>query len=845
MSGASATIPSRFAFRHHRRKGWVAAGARLDVGLEVSLIGLLIFGPLALGVVEPWSKTIVAAVTAAIAAGLLLRRVFVTPIEHVHWGWAFWLPALFVAYAIFQTIPWPVGILKVMAPHTVAMRQELLKDLPHSVSGLDHATISFYPAASLQTLTTVAVSTVVFLATMDLSSDARRIRRFLTVMAAIGGSVAAVALAQDLTSAGAIFWIFPTGGPRANSGPFINHNHFSQYMNLAVGAALALLLLNLIPPSRGQRGKNGLLASARATEARWWPGLVVVIGLIAICLSFSRGGIVSACIALTISVAILASKRRLRGHGWLIAGLAGLAFAGLLYAGYEGVHDRLATISESDDPTSGRSQVYKDIAVAIQRFPIFGTGLGTHEFVYPMFDRSTNPSLAEYADSDWFQAAEELGIVGIAIILGFLTLLHSHFISATRSGVAGLCVAAVGLGYGLIAIIVHSFTDFGQHLPGIAIWTAAICGLLISLGRIARATRHDEVGIPAIGAARRFDWTLDGPRLLQPISLCATAVAAFWILNSDRVAAAEWSRFDALAATISDDEREKPRADTMAELFDAGESAVALQPTNVRYRLWLNWYRWRAVSGMIERTDAGSVKLNAKATVYARHIVDELHRTRLLCPTFGALSVLAGEIEMLELNDPAGPEHVRIGYALARTDPYACFSAGYADASQGNWADANQKFQRACELGGIIGDVIDAYVLRFDRPELALAFSEGRADRLLYLANKLPEGSTGHRSALLKLKTILDAGQGDASTYAAAASLYLKQNDYGVAADYFGRALQDDYGQVQWRYARAMALSKVGQASAAIHEAEICLSLRPTMDSAKDLIERLESEVRN
>ena len=60
----------------------------------------------------------------------------------------------------------------------------------------------------------------------------------LGAIAAVGGAVALLALLQDLTAADKIFWLIPTGVGRANSGPFVDHSHFCQYMNLCVGAAL-------------------------------------------------------------------------------------------------------------------------------------------------------------------------------------------------------------------------------------------------------------------------------------------------------------------------------------------------------------------------------------------------------------------------------------------------------------------------------------------------------------------------------------------------------------------------------------------------------------------------------
>lgn len=48
-----------------------------------------------------------------------------------------------------------------------------------------------------------------------------------------------------------------------------------------------------------------------------------------------------------------------------------------------------------------------------------------------------------------------------------------------------------------------------------------------------------------------------------------------------------------------------------------------------------------------------------------------------------------------------------------------------------------------------------------------------------------------------------------------------------------------DYGKTSWRLSLAGALAKVDKNEDAIHEAKICLRLRPQMTAAKKLIEDL------
>ena len=129
----------------------------------------------------------------------------------------------------------------------------------------------------------------------------------------------------------------------------------------------------------------------------------------------TRGGMVSMLVAAGFTTLVLSSRRSLRGRGWVIVLMALGAFICILYVGFDAVYDRLATLQQFNQ-YEDRLQIIKDIAVEWTKFPVLGTGLGTHEVVYPMFDRSTIPALAAYAENEYAQAAEETGLISLAAL---------------------------------------------------------------------------------------------------------------------------------------------------------------------------------------------------------------------------------------------------------------------------------------------------------------------------------------------------------------------------------------------------------------------------------------------
>ena len=60
-----------------------------------------------------------------------------------------------------------------------------------------------------------------------------------------------------------------------------------------------------------------------------------------------------------------------------------------------------------------------------------------------------------------------------------------------------------------------------------------------------------------------------------------------------------------------------------------------------------------------------------------------------------------------------------------------------------------------------------------------------------------------------------------------------------AAIEHYRLALALDYGQVNWRFSLARLLADSGSITEAIHQARICLRLRPGFRAAERLIEDL------
>ncbi len=829
----------------------------LDRVIEVLLISLLAFGPLALGVVHAWSEQVVITLAALIGLVFLLKLSLCRDTALI-WSWTFVPVALFALVAVLQLVPLPSSIVEIISPNTASLRRELLGDLPNAGEVLSSMTLSFYPHATHRDLRLVLAVSVVFFVVVNVYRDPVRIKRLLAAIAVIGGGIALLALAQVLAGSGKIYWIVPTYNA-ARSGTFINHSHYGQFMNLSMGAALGLLFVCLHEAFSGRHIMPVHIAQYLSSPAGRIVKVLlamIVLGAATVFISLTRGGMVSMLIAASFTVMMLAWRHSLKGPGWILVVLALGAFVCVLWIGFDQVYDRLATLREFDEAEGGRGQIVKDIALAWTRFPVFGVGLGTHEVVYPMFDRSTVAVLAMHAENEYAQAAEETGLIGFLALVTLGIGVWGSYSRSTRASFVPICSAAYGLGFGLLAILIHSLSDFGQHLPANAMLSAVCCGLLIALSR---------VGCAMDTASERDRSAVRGTAYFWPAALLAAVGISLWAIlgaNSARVAQAHWNKALAAEKHLEATEWWAPQ-EAYEYLFRHATAAAEAEPANIHYHHWLGVYKWLSLTPY---TDPNTGQLPPEVHPWLRQIVQEAHQARPLCPTFGPLYCLIGQIEHFLLGDPNGAERIRKGYRLAPSDGTACFAAARIDAEAGRADDAVEKLARAVQLdGSYFQRAVRLCATDLGRTDLALQLAGDNAGRLAYVGTLL--ASIGRASEPSVSPTDAAAGSDDhqqladqaqtrvfeqlrqrcaepdapASAHASLANLYRQRGDLDAAIRHYQRAVRLDYDQVSWHYVLAQLLAQADRADEAMHQARICLRLRPDHTSATRLIEQLSN----
>ena len=804
---------------------------RFDWVIECMMAGLLAFMPFAFGVVEPWSEEVVVIVSGAMMICFLVKLIVCPEVGFIR-TWAYLPLILFLVWVVIQLIPMPPKLLAILASSTLDTKTSLLDGL--SQSGAKAMTISFYSLATERSLRLAMAVSAVFIVTVNVYRRISQIRRLLVTVVIISAGVSLLALAQMATHADKIYWRVPV---RSMAGPYVNRNNFCQFISLSIGAGLGLLLVRLkVAFQETPATFSQVVERLRTRELRpvWYLSGAILLGMVLVFMSLSRGGMISLVIAWGVTIAVVGLKKRASAWGWTMCAMAVGVFACVTYVGFDSIYDRFASLGEAQS-YGGRVQLVKDSARAWAKYPLVGVGLGAHEYVYPMFDQSNITTKASYVENEYVQMAEETGIIGLLLIGAFGAVVLRSYIRCIRDEHSPFLVVVIGLGAGLLAVVIHSAGDFGLHLPANACLAAVFCGLVVTMGRAGNASD---------GKTRKAS-RIVCPRTV--LAVCLGSCVAVWVTsvsNADQTRRAHryWGQAQDIETQIKEHNWAVAGED-YARLISLAEKAASCERGNAIYRYWLNVHRWRAISRITE-PQTGNLVFAHGALGSVERIVKDLETASVLCPTFGPSYSLAGQLKQFLLGDSSGGQLIRKGRTLAPNDPVACFADGMLDASQGNTEASLATFRRVLTVGGDrwFDRIVKVYMYQIGRPDLAVALVSDSFGRLFAVAVILDRD--GHASLAAKARAQAEellfakAESEDASAWVLtrAGQVCSTKEEYDRSATYYRRALSRNGGDVDLRMQFARVLAANEQLSEAREQAAVCLTLSPGMPAAKKLL---------
>ena len=580
-------------------------------------------------------------------------------------------------------------------------------------------------------------------------TEAKFCRTLLYAILFTGLAVAAVGFLERFSWNGKVLWFFVPydwGEPMANgvpraSGPFVNPDHFANYLAMIFPIAVGCALFRTA--AAGKAAEQPLRIACAFT---------VLLVFAAILLSLSRGGWIGTLLSVAVLLWLAPWGGVGRSIGFSVLGfrhptprtqhpipntrnqhasrltpltlariavvvVCTLLITSLFLVGPQGrdqVDARLGETIMTDAGLSARAAILRDSRAMLKDFPLFGVGLGAWPELFLRYRSApwTRQFFRE-AHNDYLQLGAETGVVGVALLAWFFFLGGRRLVGALKNAGAKNLPLLAGILAALAGMALHEWFDFNLQIPANAL-------LFVTLFALGLRIAGSAGSVP--GVESMAPWEVGEPR---------PEISAQWSeVNEDRgeglgvrdtrsAAGGRWSPVTAalvsilaavlLVCAVNQDEIPYPYNLKDPESVAQAKALALAYPTNAPYHfellrllgermsgaarmsalkaaLWIDpnnpYYRddYAALLGKLGRTEAS---------------LKEITRSVALSPSLETHHYLRQEL--IPNLSPAEQNAVAAGFkhAMAQDDPQAMNYLARFYARLGRYADQAALYEQA------------------------------------------------------------------------------------------------------------------------------------------------------
>ena len=431
----------------------------LDRWCERSILGLvlgiLVFGPLAMGAVDAPEFLVIQGLTVAVMLVWALR-LWISPKPQLLWPPLGWVVLAFVALAIGRYLT---------ADIEYVARQEMIQVLMY-------AFLFFAIVNNLY------------------RQESAQIISFTLIFLAVG--ISCFAIYQFLTHSNRV-WDSISPYPGRASGTYISPNNLAGFLEMLLPLALACVLVARIKPI-----------------TRILLGYAALVMLAGMAVTFSRGGWVAVTVAVLALLGILIVHRNHRLPALLL--LVILAGGGTVFV-TEYLSKTISYMRRVGTSETGGQldfSVRRDIWMAAEQMwrDHFWWGVGPAHYDYRF--REYRPESVQLSPdrvhNDYLNLLADWGAAGGIIVLAGMVVFGAGTRKTWRyirppendfgRGMSNRFALFLGAGTGLLALAVHSVVDFNLHVPANAILGVTLLALLSSNLRFATERHWQRARLP-------------------------------------------------------------------------------------------------------------------------------------------------------------------------------------------------------------------------------------------------------------------------------------------------------------------------------------------------------------
>ena len=406
----------------------------------------------------------------------------------------FILLSLFLLLVLFQMIPLPSGVVKIISPKTFTLRNSLTFDLSPLTFQL-----SLFPFATrIEFFKWFALSGFFLFLLNWRPSDRRDMHHLVPVVMLVGIAESLYGMFEFFSGHRHILNLDVSSLVSSVTGTFINRNYFAGYLLMVIPLSMGFLFSREGFQKSRFRGWRFWLSSLDGKALLIAFGIVVMI--LALLFSASRMGIMSLLLSFSLISLLYRDPRREKRFSKTSVLLFGLALLWAAWIGLDAVISRFFSLSEGFEE---RWKIWVSTFQIFKDFPLFGSGLGTFAQIFPMYRSFHIHGMVTHAENDFLQLASNVGIIGIGLLLILFSILFYKGVSGIRSLSSREPERYIGMGclVGILALLFHSIVERNIQVPANAFLFTFLLATVLTIS-IQGTKRTKEAG-----ETRQPKWT--------------------------------------------------------------------------------------------------------------------------------------------------------------------------------------------------------------------------------------------------------------------------------------------------------------------------------------------------
>jgi O-antigen ligase len=458
----------------------------IDYLIELILIFLFIFTPIAFGSLELWAISLTELGILLIIIFFVIQNFFlkdhpIHPFTHLRINLMILLLSLFLILILFQIIPLPSGMLKIISPKTYELRQSL--GLESSTSNFQLSFVPFLTRIEFFKWLTLA-GFFLFLLSWRLSNRPL-MNQLIPVIMLVGIAESLYGMFEFFSGHGhilhldlSISYVY---------GTFINRNNFAGYLEMVIPLSMGYLFSRETlqrSPFMGWRNRLSSLDGKALLIA--FGIMVMILGLL---FSSSRMGILSLLLSFSLLSLLFRDRQKKKRYSKTSVLILVLALLWAAWIGLDAVISRFFSTSETLEE---RWSYWMDTFQIFKDFPLFGSGLGTFVQIYPMYRSIPMQVSLAHAENDYLELVSEVGLIGVGLLLILFSFLLYKGVSGIRSLSPSQSERYIGMGglVSVLALMFHSVIERNIQVPANALLYTFIWALILKISiRESRETR--------------------------------------------------------------------------------------------------------------------------------------------------------------------------------------------------------------------------------------------------------------------------------------------------------------------------------------------------------------------